>query len=245
MGKPKAKRNQSQAEFEPSSYDSKRNYQGRPQHEKPRPLNEGQQYYMHCLESCPIVIAIGCPGTSKTFLPSALGAYWMVNKDPSQGIRKIVIARKPEKHSNGYLPGTFQEKIQGLMVPVLDAIKTVIKDQTKVDYLLAKGDIEFCNLDEIKGRTFNDTMLIVDEAEDCDEATMKAILTRIGHNTKIVLTGDIKQCNLRHKSGLQMAIDLSKVVDFNMPVIEFGIDDIVRSDTCRDVIVGMVKLGLY
>lgn len=214
--------------------------QERTETRKPRPMNDAQKYYLQCLETCPIVISYGCPGTSKTYLPAALAAYWLANHK----ISNVVIARQAEKTSMGFLPGSADQKLEGLMRPSSDAMIDVL-GKTKFEYFRKKGQIEFANLDEIKGRTFHDTFLIVDEAEDCDQATMKAILTRIGEGSTFVINGDSKQGNIKGKSGLDLAKELAKVVDFEIPIIEFGIEDIVRSGVCKSVIVGMVKMGIY
>lgn len=130
------------------------------------------------------------------------------------------------------------------MIPVIEAMESVI-GKAKFEYFHKKGMIEFCHLQAIKGRTFDNTLVIIDEAEDIDEATMKAIITRIGEGTVFAFNGDIAQKNLRGKSGLGLVLELATVMDIEVPVIEFTVDEIVRSGVCKSVVEGLIKLGHY
>ena len=225
-----------------SKYRNKREKTNNPEAIKPEPLNKKQDNYIKFLETCPVVVAIGPPGTSKSFIPSSLGAYWLHHKL----VDKVVIARSPVGPGKeiGYLPGTAEEKLEGWMTPVVEAMKYSI-GAAKFDYCLKSGQIEFCNLTQIKGRTFDQTLVIIDEAEDLDQSTMKAILTRIGENTTFAFNGDLRQQNIRGKSGLSLVLELSDVVDFDIPIIEFDIEDIVRSGTCKSIVKGLIELGHY
>lgn len=224
-----------------SKYANKRETAGHPQWRKPEPLNEAQSIYMNMLETQPIVIATGYAGTSKSFLPSALGAYWLVTGK----IDKVVLARpnEPLGKTVGLLKGDVDEKLMPLLGPTSEAMKTVI-GPTHFDHLHRSGKIEYQLLEYIKGKTFDNCLVIIDEAEDCSVKEVKAILTRIGENSTIVLNGDKAQQSLKGESGLHLAIDLAKRVE-GMAHIDFDIEDIVRSGICRDIIVEMVRMGVY
>ena len=225
-----------------SKYADKRNSSGNPEVRPPEALNLKQAHYIKQLKANPIVVAIGPPGTSKSFIPSALGAYWLHSKE----IERVVIARSPDGPGKGigHLPGTLEEKVGPYMIPVIEAMESVI-GKAKFEYFHKKGMIEFCHLQAIKGRTFDNTLVIIDEAEDIDEATMKAIITRIGEGTVFAFNGDIAQKNLRGKSGLGLVLELATVMDIEVPVIEFTVDEIVRSGVCKSVVEGLIKLGHY
>ena len=225
-----------------SKYSEKLAINNRQEVNPPEPLNIKQAQYIKALKHNPIVLSIGPPGTAKTFIPAALGAYWLHTKQ----IERVVIARPsvgPGK-SIGLLPGDKDLKLENFMKPVTEAMVSVL-GQTKFEYYHKKGQIEFCLLEAIQGRTFDDCLLILDEGQDIDEGTMKAVLTRIGENSTFIVNGDIAQQNIKGKSGLALAQQLATVMDIDVPTIEFTVEDIVRSGACASVVKGLIKLGHY
>jgi phosphate starvation-inducible PhoH-like protein len=112
------------------------------------------------------------------------------------------------------------------------------------DIAMRKGEIDVVPFEVMKGRTFNDSFIILDEAQNTEPKEMKMFLTRTGENSTVVVNGDIKQTDLRMDSGLKVIIDMVKHQQLDVPIIEFGIEDIVRSDICAMWIKAFDKAGL-
>lgn len=189
-----------------------------------KPLNPKQDKYIKAIKNNAVTIAMGSAGTSKTYIPSIIAADMFVNKE----VMNIVICRPqegPGRHL-GTLPGDKNEKLQDWLVPVTDTLKKRINDY---EYHVKKGNIEFCALSQLKGRSFDDAFIIADEAEDMDIETIRSLVTRIGQNTKLVINGDIKQKNIKQSSGLWYIISLIEKYNLPVPIIEFTLDECVRS----------------
>ena len=106
-----------------------------------------------------------------------------------------------------------------------------------VETAIKNGNIEMAPMSVMRGRSFKNAFVILDEAQNTSVAEIKMFLTRIGENCKVVLNGDIKQSDIREQSGLSKVIHLVKKYGMDVPVIEFGIDDIVRSEACKQWII--------
>lgn len=224
-----------------SSYDEKLESQGRRQYNRPQPMNEAQSEYMWLMENKPIVIATGPAGTSKTFLASSLAAYKLVKKE----IKKIIIARPnvPLGETVGFLKGSEEEKLAPLVAPMKEAMLSVMS-ATQFQYHYDKGNIEFCLLEYIKGRSFNNCIVIIDEVEDCTVKEIKSIMTRIGSNSTMILAGDICQQSIDGISGLAVAQRMARDLD-HIGWIDFELDDVVRSGACYENIKWMMENGFY
>lgn len=195
------------------------------------PLNQRQAEYIYAIENYPVVICTGVWGSAKTYIPAVMAADMMLSKE----INKIVIARPTEgkAKSVGFFKGTKDEKLEGWAAPVLDTLKKRL-GPAFVEYLLEHGRIELLALEQVKGRSWDDTFILVDEAEDLEPATAKSLVGRQGINSKIVITGDINQKDLQSYSGLEMLLEVAKYGDIDMEVIDF--DDweyCVRSDESK------------
>jgi phosphate starvation-inducible PhoH-like protein len=141
----------------------------------------------------------------------------------------IVLSRPMEGPGRaiGTLPGDKNEKMYDWLIPLTGTMRQRI-GASKFDYNLKTGIIEFCPLNQIKGRSFDDSFVIIDEAEDIDRDTMKSVVTRIGQNAKVVINGDIKQKHIRQESGLGWLIYLIRKYNLPIPIVEFTIEDCVR-----------------
>lgn len=163
----------------------------------------------------------------------------------TKDIDKIVITRPHVAVGKdiGFLPGTLEEKAQPWALPVLDVL---IKHLGKgaVDTALKSGNIEVATLALMRGRSFDNAFIIVDEAQNIEIPEIKMLLTRVGEGSTIVLNGDIQQSDLRGTSGLSKIIHLAKKHLLNVPVVEFGIEDIVRSGICAEWVKVFMKEGL-
>ncbi len=194
-----------------------------------KPLNQGQSEYMQSLKDCPCVIAIGCAGTGKTYLASSIAAQDLANRE----IDTIILSRPnvPTGKSLGAFPGTVEEKME----PWLMSITTTLKRHLGIGFYelaLKTGAIQIQPVETIRGRSFDNAILLFDEAQQLEVDEIKAIVTRIGKNSRLVLMGDITQRDNTGK-GLEYIIDLADRHNLPVEVHEFDSDDIVRSDICK------------
>lgn len=205
------------------------------------PLNEKQQTYIKALQRDTQVIVCGYSGTGKTFIAATTAANMYLQNQ----IDKIVITRPNVAVGKdlGYLPGDLYEKFAPWAMPVLDVLQKQLGDAT-FEIALKRGNIEMAPLSLMRGRSFENAFIILDEAQNTTVAEIKMFLTRIGQNCKVVVNGDIKQSDINGQSGLSKIIHLAKKNKLPISIIEFGVEDIVRSDICKDWIIAFESDGL-
>lgn len=205
------------------------------------PRNENQQFYIESLQTSDQVIVFGPAGTGKTYVVSSVAADMYNMKQ----IHKIVITRPHVAVGKdiGYLPGTLEEKSAPWALPVLDVLEKQL-GKGVVETALKNGNIEVAPLALMRGRSFDDTFVICDEAQNITLHELKMLVTRIGEGSKLVLNGDIQQSDLKEADGLTKIVHLAKKHMLPIPIVEFTIDDIVRSDICKQWIETFVKEGL-
>lgn len=193
------------------------------------PLTKAQGAYLAALRSSPQVIVVGPAGTGKTWI----AATYAADLYRTRKIDRIVLSRPnvPCGRSLGFFPGSLNEKFAPWAAPVIEAIKERI-GKAAFDIALKNGDIEMVPFEVMRGRSWKDAFVLLDEAQNTTPAEMKTFLTRIGENCLTVVDGDVSQCDLPAESGLKTAIDLIRTRDLPVPVIEFGREDIVRSGLC-------------
>lgn len=205
------------------------------------PLNTNQRSYISALDTSDQVIVFGPAGTGKTYVVSsyAANAYHMKEID------KIVITRPHVSVGKeiGFLPGTLEEKSAPWALPVLDVLEKQL-GKGVVETALKAGNIEVAPLALMRGRSFERAFVICDEAQNITLAELKMLVTRIGAGSKLVLNGDIQQSDLKEESGLKKIVHLTKKHMLPIPVVEFTLKDIVRSDICRLWIETFSKEGL-
>lgn len=205
------------------------------------PRNENQAKYINALSSADQVIVFGPAGTGKTYVVStfAANAYHM------KEVNKVVITRPhiPVGKDIGFLPGTLEEKAAPWALPVLDVLERHL-GKGVVETALKNGNIEVAPLALMRGRSFDDTFVICDEAQNITLPELKMLVTRIGEGSTLVLNGDIQQSDLKEGDGLSKIIHLTKKHMLPIPIIEFTLDDIVRSDICKLWITTFTKEGL-
>ena len=205
------------------------------------PKTENQAKLINAIASSKQVLILGPAGTGKTYVTATCAADLYILKE----IDKIVITRPHVAVGKdiGFLPGTLEEKAQPWALPVLDVLVKHL-GRGAVDTGLKAGNIEVATLALMRGRSFDDAFIIVDEAQNIDIPEIKMLLTRVGEGSTIVLNGDIQQSDLKGTSGLAKIIHLSKKYMLDAPVVEFGIDDIVRSGICAEWVKVFMKEGL-
>jgi phosphate starvation-inducible PhoH-like protein len=191
---------------------------------QPRSLN--QRRYVESIEQYDMVFGVGPAGTGKTYLAVAMAVSAMNAKKVS----RIVLVRPAVEAGEklGFLPGSLQEKVDPYLRPLYDALYDLL-DPEKVDKMLEKNVIEVAPLAFMRGRTLNDAFIIMDEAQNTTIEQMKMFLTRMGNNSKAVITGDITQIDLPNprKSGLIDAINVLEGVE-GIRFCHFEDSDVVR-----------------
>ncbi len=201
-----------------------------------------QESYLHGLSNKKVTIAHGPAGTGKTMLACAHA----IQELDSGMYRKVIITRPAvaldEEH--GYLPGDLNEKMLPWMIPIYDNFM-LFTTKTNLDYYIDSGKIEIAPLSFIRGRTFHNTLIIADEMQNSTENQMKTLLTRIGTESCIIITGDLQQCDLElgKTNGLLDFIERLKNYSANTKtdddficVIELDTDDIHRSETVKHIL---------
>lgn len=194
----------------------------------------GQLSYLQTALKNDICFAIGPAGTGKTYLAVALA----VSALKKGNINKIVLARPAVEagESLGFLPGDFREKIDPYLRPLYDALDDMMPSE-KLKAYLEKGVVEIVPLAYMRGRTLNNAFVILDEAQNATATQMKMFLTRLGINSKAIITGDITQIDLPSKavSGLIEAKDILKNIE-GVGFVYFEKSDVVRHRLVKDII---------
>lgn len=205
------------------------------------PMNDRQMDYVKALNSFDQVIVCGFSGTGKTYIAATYAANMYANKE----IGKIILTRPNISVGKdlGFFPGTLEEKFAPWAAPVLDVLNEQL-GKGVVETGIKNGNIEMAPLSTMRGRSFKDAFIILDEAQNTTIPEIKMFLTRIGKECKVVINGDIKQSDIATQSGLSKIIHLAKKHKLPVPVIEFGVDDIVRSDICKKWIIAFEGEGL-
>ena len=198
----------------------------------PRSLN--QQAYVKAMTDHDMVISVGPAGTGKTYLAVAMAAAALVEKR----VKRLVLARPAVEAGEklGFLPGDLAEKVNPYLRPLYDALYDMLGYE-KVGRMLERGMIEVAPLAFMRGRTLNDAFVILDEAQNTTPEQMKMFLTRIGYNSRAVITGDITQTDLPKSivSGLREAIDVLSGIE-GIAFVHFDERDVVRHPLVQKIV---------
>lgn len=191
-----------------------------------------QVAFMEALEEYDVTFAIGPAGTGKTLLAVAYGLH-LLNEEE---VKRIVITRPVREvgENLGFLPGDLQDKMDPYMRPIFDFL-TKFMSETSVQLLFDQHKIEIAPLAFMRGRTFDDSYVILDEAQNTTCEQMKMFLTRIGMKSYAVITGDLQQSDVRQKNGLADAVERLEKLS-SVAVVRFDTDDIVRSRVVADIV---------
>lgn len=205
------------------------------------PLNENQKAYLNALKTSNQVIVCGYSGTGKTFIAAAFAA----NLYTARKIDKIIITRPNVSVGKdlGFFPGSLEEKMTPWVAPVLDVLVERL-GKGVVETGIKNGNIEVAPLSTMRGRSFKNAFILLDEASNTTTPEILMFLTRIGNGCKVVINGDVRQQDIREQSGLSKVLHLVKKYNMEVPVIEFGVEDIVRSDMVKEWIKVFTEEGL-
>lgn len=202
---------------------------GQPTRQPLKPKTKKQAEYLHALETSDAVVVLGPAGTGKTFV----AATYTADQYADSAINKIIITRPnvPAGRDIGFLPGDLKEKMEPYAASFLTPMRERM-GKGQFDTAMRAGNIEIVPFATMRGRSFADALIILDEAQNATLPEMKMFLTRQGEGSKIIVNGDISQSDLPGDSGLKTVLHLIKKHGMQIPIIEFGLDDIVRSDLC-------------
>ncbi|MBN2357585.1 PhoH family protein [candidate division KSB1 bacterium] len=206
-----------------------------------KPRTKGQEDYVRCAKENDIVFSIGPAGTGKTFLAVAIAVAGLRDKI----VDRIILCRPAVEagESLGFLPGDFREKVDPYLRPLYDALYDMIPSD-KLKRLIETRTVEIVPLAYMRGRTLNNSYVILDEAQNTTSAQMKMFLTRLGVNSKAIVTGDITQIDLPEKtiSGLVQIQNILKNID-GIGYIYLTEKDVVRHQLVRKIIKAYEKLN--
>jgi phosphate starvation-inducible PhoH-like protein len=196
-----------------------------------KPLNYIQETYLRAIHENDIIFGIGSAGTGKTYIAATYAAGELFHRR----IRKIILTRPNVETGRGlgFLPGTLEEKYAPYLEP-FNEIFTRSLGRGFYEYALNKKDIEPKPLGFMRGTTFDDCIVLLDEAQNATRDEMKMILSRVGKNCKIIVSGDQDQSDIDN-SGLEDAAKRLERID-GIEVVRFMDSDIVRSKLCKDII---------
>ena len=198
----------------------------------PKTIN--QRRYVEAIERSDLVFGVGPAGTGKTYLAVAMAVSALLSKR----VTRIILTRPAVEAGErlGFLPGTLQEKIDPYLRPLYDALFDMIEGE-KVEKLLERQVIEVAPIAFMRGRTLNDSFIILDEAQNSTAEQMKMVLTRQGFNSKMVVTGDVTQIDLPtgKRSGLTDAVEVLRGVD-GISMVFFDDRDVVRHPLVQRIV---------
>jgi len=199
-----------------------------------KPKSDHQNDYLKSIDQFDINFGVGPAGTGKTYLAVAKAVEALEKEEVSRLVLTRPAIEAGEKL--GFLPGDLTQKVDPYLRPIYDALYEMIGFD-KVEKLLIKHVIEIAPLAYMRGRTLNDSFIILDEAQNTTPTQMKMFLTRIGFNSKTVITGDITQTDLPtyQESGLQQALDVLQNVD-DIGKTYFGAADVVRHPLVQKIV---------
>lgn len=198
-----------------------------------QPKNKKQQRLIDSIRHSAITVTIGCAGTGKTYCSAMTAAQLFLSGE----YKKIVLTRAnvPTGRSLGHFPGTIQEKMAPWLAPLTNVLRKAF-GEGHYSYLIEKCIIEIQPLETIRGQSYEDAIILVDEAQNLNFEEIKAITTRLGENSKLVLMGDPAQSDVQDGRSLLKFAEMCKRHSIAIPVVEFTVEDIVRSDIVAQLV---------
>lgn len=196
------------------------------------PKTQKQDQLMRAIEANTLIIASGCAGTGKTFCAGMMAAKLLLKGE----VNNIIMTRAnvPTGRSLGSFPGTVEEKMAPWLAPITSVLKEGLGSG---DFQCRMGkSIHIQPIETIRGQSFADSIILVDESQNLTFDEIKAITTRIGEGSKLILMGDPDQSDVKNGNDLMKFATMCYNHDIEVPIIEFVVDDIVRSDMVADLV---------
>lgn len=212
------------------------------------PLTNNQSKTMQSFRTGKNMLLMGSAGTGKTFLSLYLALDDVMNQKSDQ--ERVIIVRSATATVNqGFLPGNLQKKSEVYEAPYYEICAELFGRKDAYENLKAKGIIEFVTTSFIRGTTFHNAIVLLDEYQNCNLQEITTVITRVGEGTRLILSGDVKQNDLSTRRNLaeQSGADQINQIFRSMPsvdIIEFGINDIVRSKFVKEFLITKERLGL-
>lgn len=210
-----------------------------------QPLTQHQNDMFQAYYQDSQVIGYGSPGTGKTFLAFYLAFMDIINPDMPQQKIKIVRSAVPSRQI-GHLPGTAEEKMMVYEAPYVDICTELLKRPSSYSDLKLAGLVEFVPTSFVRGSSWDNTIVIIDEAQNMTWQELNSVITRIGLNSRLIITGDTKQCDFSSKNEQSGFVSVLKVASGmnSFSCVEFTSEDIVRSEFVKDWIIHCEKNSL-
>ncbi len=215
------------------------------------PLTENQQILFNAYDENKNVVAYGAAGTGKTFITLYKALSDVL--DQTTPYEKIYIVRSlVATREIGFLPGDHEDKSYLYQIPYKNMVKYMFEMPTEADFemlysnLKTQGSIDFWSTSFIRGTTFDNSILIVDEFQNLNFHELDSIITRVGENTKIMFCGDATQTDLVKQNERNGISDFMNILRYmpSVDIIEFGVHDIVRSGLCKEYLLSKLELGV-
>ena len=216
------------------------------------PLTPNQQLLFNSYESGKNIVAYGCAGTGKTFI-TLYNAIKDVLDEKTPYEKVYVVRSLVATREIGFLPGDHEDKSWLYQLPYKAMVKYMFEMRTDADFqmlyanLKAQNTIDFWSTSFIRGTTFDNAIIIVDEFQNLNYHELDSIMTRVGQDSKIMFCGDATQTDLTRENERNGIVDFMRILRLmanSVDIIEFGVEDIVRSGLCKEYILAKLELGL-
>ena len=208
------------------------------------PLTSNQEKTYKAWDEGDNLVLAGSAGTGKTFTALYLALKAMLNRD-SEWDQIVIIRSMVPTRDMGFLPGTKQEKEDAFTVPYKSICKELLGDTSSYNKMVTSKQLQFESTSFIRGTTYDNSIIIVDEMQNLNFHELDSVITRVGRNSKIIFCGDYKQSDFKFNDEKNGIINFTQIVEQlrNFTIINFGWEDIVRSDFVRDYIMTKEMLG--
>jgi phosphate starvation-inducible PhoH-like protein len=203
-----------------------------------QPKTDNQKLLLDAIQEFPITVTLGAAGVGKTYCAASKVAQLYLTGDYDH----IILTRSnvPTGRSLGFFPGNINEKLTPWLLPLISVLEKQL-GKPKYQYILEKDILQLQPLETIRGRSFENSLVLVDECQNLTIDELKAITTRLGENSKMVLMGDATQSDIDNGSNIIKFCKICEKHNIEIPIVRFTVDDIVRSDIVGQLVRAFIK----